>query len=594
MPANPKFHANQLILARVLKDLKQAGLIDQIQHNRLLGESEENKRKGIHPLTAIAAMKWQSATQPAFPLSIERLTRWLADTAQLPYLHIDPLKTDFSKLTSLVSHFYAERWQILPVATQDNSLTIATAEPYITDWISDLEHTLQKSIQRVVANPVDIERYLDEFYKLQHSIQGAGDKERQAAGSSQNFEQLLEIGKGKTEMDAGDQHIVQIVDWLLQHAFAQRASDIHLEPRRDNSKIRFRIDGALHLIHEVPTAVMLGMVSRIKSLGRMNLAERRKPQDGRIKTVVPDTGKNVELRLSTMPTAFGEKMVMRIFDPEVLVKDFKALGFTKRDLERWLPMIQRPHGVVLVTGPTGSGKTSTLYSTLRYIYKPDINICTVEDPIEIVDERFNQMQVQHNIGVDFASGVRTLLRQDPDIIMVGEIRDQETAEISMQAALTGHLVFATLHTNDAASSITRLLNIGLPAYLINATVLGVVAQRLVRTLCTKCKKAVPTDEVLWQSLVTPRKIPPPAQVYQAVGCEDCRQTGYHGRMGVYEIMPMTRTLEALINDDLDLQALRRQALKEGLYPLRLSGASKIAAGLTTFEEVFRVAGTQTA
>ncbi len=585
-----KPNVNQLTLARILKDLKDDGLIDQMQYNRLLGESEENKRKGIHPLAAVAAMKWQSASQPSYPLSIERLTRWLAERAQLPYLHIDPLQTDFAKLTPLVTHAYAVRWQILPVALQDDLLTIATAEPFVDDWRADLEHILKKKIQCVVANPVDIERYLDEFYKLQTSIQGAGDKNRQAVGSFQNFEQLLEIGKGKTDMDAGDQHIIQIVDWLLQNAFSQRASDIHLEPRRESSKIRFRIDSKLHLIHEVPTAVMLAMTSRIKSLGRMNLAERRKPQDGRIKTVVPDTGKNIELRLSTMPTAFGEKMVMRIFDPEVLIKDFKALGFSKRDLDLWKPMINRPHGVILVTGPTGSGKTSTLYSTLRHIHKPDINICTIEDPIEIVDERFNQMQVQHNIGVDFASGVRTLLRQDPDIIMVGEIRDRETAEMSMQAALTGHLVFSTLHTNDAASAVTRLLNIGLPSYLINATVLGVVAQRLVRTLCPKCKKAVKPDAAMWQSLVAPRKIAMPAQVYEAVGCEDCRQTGYHGRVGLYEIMPLTADLEKFITDTTDLQALRVQALKQGLSPLRLSGAVKIAAGVTTFEEVFRVAG----
>jgi len=585
-----KNNPDKLTLARVLKDLKNDGLIDQKQFNRLLGESEENKRKGIHPLSAIAAMKWQSANQPSFPLSIERLTRWLAERAKLPYLHIDPLKTDFSRLTPLVTHAYAVRWQILPVALKDNTLTIATGEPFVDDWRADLAHILKKDIQRVVANPVDIERYLDEFYKLQTSIKGAGEKDRQVLGASQNFEQLLEIGKGKTEMDAGDQHIIQIVDWLLQNAFNQRASDIHLEPRRESSKIRFRIDGKLHLIHEVPTAVILAMISRIKSLGRMNLAERRKPQDGRIKTVVPDTGKNIELRLSTMPTAFGEKMVMRIFDPEVLVKDFKALGFTKRDLGMWENMITRPHGVVLVTGPTGSGKTSTLYSTLRYVHKPDINICTIEDPIEIVDDRFNQMQVQHNIGVDFASGVRTLLRQDPDIIMVGEIRDQETAEISMQAALTGHLVFSTLHTNDAASAMTRLLNIGLPSYLLNATILGVVAQRLVRTLCSTCKKAVPIDEQLWQSLTAPRKLPMPKHVYEPVGCDDCRQTGYMGRIGLYEIMPLTHTLEKFITDTTDLQALRTQALKEGLSPLRLSGAVKIAAGVTTFEEVFRVAG----
>ena len=584
-----KPHRNALTLPRVLDDLKAEGLIDQKQYNRLIGHTEEHRRKGLHPLSSVAEMKWQSQTQPAYPLSIERLTRWLADKAKLPYVLIDPLKTDFSRLTPVVTHAYASRFQILPVDLQENVLTIATAEPYVTDWIDILSHTLKKDIQRVIANPEDISRYLDEFYKLQNSIQGAGDRDHKVAVSN-NFEQLLEIGK-KHDLDAGDQHIVQIVDWVLQNAFTQRASDIHLEPRRSNSKIRFRIDGKLHLIHEVPTPIMAAMTSRLKSLGRMNLAERRKPQDGRIKTMVPDTGKNIELRLSTMPTAFGEKLVMRIFDPEVLVKDFKALGFSKRDWQLWADMISRPHGVVLVTGPTGSGKTSTLYSTLRHIYDPALNICTIEDPIEIVDDHFNQMQVQHNIDVDFASGVRTLLRQDPDVIMVGEIRDQETAEVCMQAALTGHLVLSTLHTNDAASAITRLQNIGLPAYLINATVIGVMAQRLVRTLCPHCKKPEKPDPAMWQSLVAPRKLPPPEKTYTAVGCDECRQTGFHGRVGLYEILRITPGIEALIQDETDLQALRRTALKEGLCSLRLSGASKVAAGQTSFEEVFRVVGT---
>jgi len=580
--------AHRLDLAEVLQWLQADGLIDKTQYNWLIGSAVEHQRKGTHPLAVIAQMNWSSASQPPFLLAAERLSRWLANRVGLPHLLIDPLKTDFSRLTPYISYAYASRFGILPVSLKDDELTVATPEPYITEWVTELEHALHKRIRRVFANPLDIARYLHEFYKLQYSIQGAGNSDKLKSNTPNNFEQLLELGKTSGEVDVGDQHIIQIVDWLLQYAFEQRASDIHMEPRREQGNIRFRIDGKLHLIHELPPPVMTAMTSRIKLLGRMNLAERRRPQDGRIKTVAPDTGRNVELRLSTMPTAFGEKLVLRIFDPEVLVKDFSALGLSKRDIHIWRQMLARPHGVLLVTGPTGSGKTSTLYSTLRHLHQPEINICTIEDPIEIVDERFNQMQTQHSIGLDFATGVRTLLRQDPDIIMVGEIRDRETAEVSIQAALTGHLVLSTLHTNDAPSAITRLQHIGLPTYLINAALIGVVAQRLVRVLCVHCKTAVAPDAALWQSLVTPRRIAVPAQVYQAVGCEHCRHTGFRGRIGLYEIMPMTASLQALSQEQGTLQALHQQALKEGLCPLRLSGAAKIAAGLTTFAEVFNV------
>ncbi|MDM8546485.1 GspE/PulE family protein [Candidatus Venteria ishoeyi] len=593
LASDTRIEAHKLTLREVLVSLREEKIITKMQYNWLLGQSDSNARKGIHPLVAIAQMNWQSATTPTYPLSLERLTRWLAEKTGLPYLHIDPLKTDFSALTPFVSYAYASRFQILPIRLEAGErLVIASAEPYIYEWLPELEHTLKKTIQRVFANPQDIARYLDEFYKLQYSIKGAGEKERNLNDSLSGVEQLMELGKvsSKTggEVDAGDQHIVRIVDWLLQYAFEQRASDIHMEPRREQGQIRFRIDGKLHLVHEVPGVIMTAMVSRLKLLGRMNLAERRRPQDGRIKTLTPDTGRNVELRLSTMPTAFGEKLVMRIFDPEILVRDFKALGLSLRERKLWINIIGKPHGVVLVTGPTGSGKTSTLYSTLRFIHKPELNICSIEDPIEIMDDRFNQMQVNHTIDVDFASGVRTLLRQDPDIIMVGEIRDMETAEVSMQAALTGHLVLSTLHTNDAPSAITRLLNLGLPAYLLNASLLAIVAQRLVRTLCLHCKKPVAPDPAKWQSLIAPHNAPLPKRIYEAGGCDDCRHTGFSGRIGLFELLTITPSLKMAINDNTNLQQLENLALKEGMRPLRLDGATKIAAGVTTFEEVFGV------
>jgi general secretion pathway protein E len=320
----------------------------------------------------------------------------------------------------------------------------------------------------------------------------------------------------------------------------------------------------------------------------MDVAEKRRPQDGRLKTVTPQ-GEEVELRLSTMPTTFGEKLVMRIFDPGALHKSFQELGFSEEELRIWREMVEQPHGIILVTGPTGSGKTTTLYSTLRHITRPELNVCTVEDPIEIVDPNLNQMQVQPTIGVTFASGVRTLLRQDPDVIMVGEIRDFETADIAIQASLTGHLVLSTLHTNDAASAVTRLLDLGVSDFLIQATLLGVTAQRLVRTLCPFCKEQVGVDARYWQLLTAPWKIKPPQCFYRAVGCSECRRTGYLGRSAIFEMMRLTPTLAGLLTASVNLETLRRQAVREGMRPLRLSGANAVAAGLTTPEEIFRVA-----
>jgi general secretion pathway protein E len=401
-----------------------------------------------------------------------------------------------------------------------------------------------------------------------------------------DFEQLLEVG-GLKNADAQDQHIVNIVDWLLQYAFEQRASDIHLEPRRDKGKVRFRIDGILHLVYELPDNVMTAMVSRLKILGRMDLAEKRRPQDGRIKTVAPN-GNEVELRLSTMPTAFGEKLVMRIFDPEVLLRNFTQLGLVDQDYIHWRAMTLRSHGIVLVTGPTGSGKTTTLYSTLKSLAEETVNVSTIEDPIEMVVDAFNQSQIQPAIDFNFAAGIRTLMRQDPDIIMVGEIRDRETAEMAVQAALTGHLVLSTLHTNDAPTAISRLLDLGIPAHLLKATVNGIMAQRLLRTLCVSCRVEVAPEQQAWQELVQSHQLPMPSKIYQPGGCLECRNTGYSGRQGVYEIMPLSKPLIKTIGANSDIQSLRATAVKIGMVPLRLAGAEKVIKGITSIEEVMRV------
>jgi len=402
----------------------------------------------------------------------------------------------------------------------------------------------------------------------------------------------VELGKANKQLDANDQGVVQVVDWLWQYAFDQRASDIHLEPRREMGAIRFRIDGVLHTVYQVPLTVMNAMTARIKLLGRMDVVERRRPQDGRIKTKRPDTvdgaGDEVEMRLSTLPTAFGEKLVMRVFDPETVVKSVAALGFSDHDGERWAQLIGQAHGIILVTGPTGSGKTTTLYSTLKSLATESVNVCTVEDPIEMIEPAFNQTQVQAALDMGFAEGLRALMRQDPDIIMVGEIRDLATAEMAIQAALTGHLVFSTLHTNDAASAITRLTDLGVPPYLISATVIGVLAQRLARTLCPACKvRDDSTTRETLDGLAQPWRLSGGVRPYKPVGCQACRQTGYRGRVGLYELLVMGDEARRAVHPAHDMAALRRHAVKDGMRPLRLAGMMRVAEGQTTVDEVLR-------
>lgn len=575
-----------LDLNDLLRDLVTQGLIDQNSAEHALTQRRSAANLQLHPLEFIAAQQLDDLNRPGRKLDLETLTAWLAEQSGQPYLRIDPLKIQVASVTPLMSYAFAQRHKILAVAVDRDSVTIASAQPYVRAWEADLTHVLKLPIRRVVANPSDIQRLAVEFYRLAKSVSGAAATDQKISGMG-NFEQLLKLGASDQEPDANDAHIVNIVDWLFQYAFQQRASDIHIEPRREQGTVRFRIDGVLHNVYQFPAQVTMAIVSRLKSLGRMNVAEKRKPQDGRVKTTTPDGGE-VELRLSTLPTAFGEKMVMRIFDPEVLLKNFDQLGFSNDDLRRWEGMTRQPNGIILVTGPTGSGKTTTLYTTLKMLATSEVNLCTIEDPIEMVEPAFNQMQVQHNIDLTFASGVRALMRQDPDIIMIGEIRDLETAEMAIQAALTGHLVLSTLHTNDAPSAISRMLELGVPHYLLKATILGVMAQRLVRTLCPHCKAPVTLDEGDWQSLTRPWQAPVPVGAHQAVGCVECRDTGYRGRAGVYEIMLMSDGVQGLISADLDLSAMRRQAFKEGMRSLRLSGAQKVAAGLTTLEEVLRV------
>src|SRR3954468_1466061 len=578
---------HKLTLDELLTWLQADKLVAPDLGDKLLSLRKNFRANNSHPLTILADQKWQDPRSPKKSLSLEALTEWLAVRVSLPYFHIDPFKIDFAAVTKVMSNAYAERYKILPVRGRAAEAVIATCEPFVREWEPELARMLRLEIKRVVANPQDINSFLVEFYSLARSVKSATEVHGAALSDITNFEQLVQLGStGK--LDANDQHIVRLVDWLLQYAFDEGASDIHVEPRRDVANVRFRIDGVLHQVYQIPTPVVAAMTSRIKILGRMDVVEKRRPQDGRIKTRT-SAGEEVELPLSTMPTAFGEKLVMRIFNPDVMVKGFKDLGFSDEDRDRWQKAVTNPHGIVLVTGPTGSGKTTTLYSTLKQLSTADVNVCTIEDPIEMVEPLFNQMQVQAGISLDFASGIRTLMRQDPDIIMVGEIRDLETADMAIQAALTGHLVLSTLHTNDAPSAVTRLLDLGVAPYLIQSTVLGVLAQRLVRTLCPHCREPGTIEEEAWKLLTLPWQVPIPAKVNIAKGCLECRMTGYAGRVGIYEILLMTPGQRPLITGDTDASLIREQAYRDSMKPLRISGALKVAAGITTVEEVLKVA-----
>ena len=542
----------------------------------------------MHPLTAIAQCKFKSAAPPCRPVTLDWLTEWMADKLGLPFMRINPLKIDFTKVADVMSATYAARFRILPIELTDTELVVATADPGITGWEPEIARMSRRRVLLVIANPLDIAQYTAQFFSLAKSIKGAHKSGSQDVLLRNNFEQLVELGASNRQVDANDQHIINIVDWLWQYAFEQRASDIHLEPKRDVGLIRFRIDGVLHQVYQVPVSVMIAMTARIKLLGRMDVIEKRRPLDGRIKTRTQG-GQEIELRLSTLPTAFGEKLVMRIFDPDVVVKTLPELGFPDDDAKRWDALTSRPYGILLVTGPTGSGKTTTLYTTLKALATSEVNVCTVEDPIEMVEASFNQMQVQHGIDLSFADGVRALMRQDPDIIMIGEIRDLPTAQMAIQAALTGHLVLSTLHTNDAPSTIMRLLELGVPHYLLESTLIGVMAQRLVRTLCMHCKApGGHLDDEVWAGMTGGWPLAKPAQVVRPVGCPECRMTGFKGRTGLYELLTVTPPFAKLIEPQARLDTLRAQSIADGMKPLRVAGAMKVLEGMTTVEEVLKV------
>jgi general secretion pathway protein E len=520
------------------------------------------------------------------PIDDDSLARLVAEETHLPYLKVDPLELDMGLVSQTLSRPFALRHVVLPLKQDATSITAAVEDPFDTEVVENLQRIAKREVRRVIASKRDILKCLTEIYGFRRSMDAAAAES--AGDAMHDFEQLVRL-RTVGEIEGSDQHVINAVDFLFTYAFEQRASDIHIEPRKDLSQVRLRIDGVLHDVHTVPRQVHPALISRIKTMARLDIAERRRPQDGRIKTMLGQ--KAVEMRVSTLPTAFGEKAVLRIFDPVVLLQDLPGLGFEAHDLaifERW---IAEPHGLILITGPTGSGKTTTLYATLKTLSDETVNVTTVEDPIEMVTDIFNQVAVQPKIGVDFPTALRTILRQDPDIIMVGEIRDGATGEMAVQAALTGHLVFSTLHTNDTATAVTRLLDLGIQNFLVSSTVVGVMAQRLMRSICAACKQPHPLDIDQLAALgVQSAEAPRFAGSALGAGCVACRGTGYLGRLGIFEILDFTAAMRQCVLHEGTAEAIGALARTEGLRSLRECALDRLAAGQTTFEEVVRVTG----
>jgi general secretion pathway protein E len=592
---------NRLTLENCALLLQRRGLISQEQLKDILlrGSAQESKlfashqagasRRGQHgaeiisPVEVITSFNLELSGSPGKFLTEDAITQVMASAVGMPYLKIDPLKLDLDVVTAHIPRPFALKNLIVAVAEDKGVITVAVADPFNDAMIKDLADAHRLEIRRVLSSKSDILKILREFYGFRASVMAA-EAEASPVVDLGNLEQYFKL-KGHHDIEGNDKHVVTAVDFLLQYAFDQNASDIHIEPKREKSLIRFRIDGVMHNIHMIPKPLHAPIVSRIKLLSRMDLAEKRRPQDGRIKT--NSNNKDIELRISTVPVAFGEKVVIRIFDPDILLQDLDSMGFYPRELEIYNAFIRRPNGIILVTGPTGSGKTTTLYSSLRSLSSPEVNIITVEDPIEMVMEEFNQIGVQQAIGVGFDSILRNILRQDPDIIMIGEIRDRETAENAVQAALTGHLVLSTLHTNDSASAIIRLLDLGVPPFLISATMIGIVAQRLLRRICPHCKheRELTNDERSYLQLGDK-----PDMIWEGAGCKECRSTGYKGRTGIFEVLDMSERVKSLITGSVELGDLLAAAREDGLASLRQIAIRKMLEGTTTYEEVVAMTG----
>ncbi len=562
----------------------------EAQRARLQHQQSKGTKRAIGAVSAaevIASLELPTGgVQGEEALGEDTIVKRLAEAVGVGYTKIDPLKLNASLITSTISLPFARRTSVLPLKRTGDTLRVAVCDPHDNTLFEELERLTGCTLEIVLSARSDIQRFITEVYGFKRSVAKAA-REMAPSIDLGNLEQLIKLG-AVDELEANDKHVINAVEYLLHYAFDQRASDIHIEPKRDKSHIRMRIDGVLHDIYTVPKAVHPAIITRIKTMSRLDLAERRRPQDGRFKT--DKDGDEVERRVSTLPVAFGEKMVIRIFDSSILFRDMSDLGFDEESYGHYLEFVSRPNGLILVTGPTGSGKTTTLYSTLSYLSSPEVNITTIEDPIEMVFEAFNQTAVHPKIGLDFAQSLRHILRQDPDIVMVGEIRDPETANQALQAALTGHLVLSTLHTTDSATSVTRLFELGLNPYLVSSTLIGVVAQRLVRKVCSACGTEIPlTPE---QMAVLDIRVPPGGgktlTIREGEGCVRCRGTGLYGRSAIYELLRVTDSVRGLINEKADAPEILRAAQADGTVTLREAAVRKLAEGVTSYSEVVRV------
>ena len=552
---------------RIAKKLLESSLISQEQMGRALEiQKSEGGSLGYN------LVKSGAISEMAF-------AEFMGQVFNVPAISLDDTEPD-QDAVSLIPPEVATKFQVVPIKREGRILTVAMANPDNIFAIDDIKFITGLEVLPVVAPESSIKVTIDKLYDSADSL----------ASIMRDMEEDFEIVEDADEdisleeVQSTDAPVVKLVNSLISDAVAKKASDIHIEPYEKVLRVRFRIDGMLHEMMSPPFKMKGAIISRLKIMAELDIAEKRVPQDGRIKIRIG--GKSIDLRVSTLPTIFGEKLVMRILDRSNLQIDLSKLGFEEAALARFLRAIESPYGMVLVTGPTGSGKSTTLYSALNRINKPYCNIMTAEDPVEYNIDGINQVNVREEIGLTFASALRAFLRQDPNIVMVGEIRDLETASIATKAALTGHLVLSTLHTNDAASSINRLIDMGIEPFLVSSSVIMIIAQRLVRKLCERCKQPVRLHEETLRELGI-EESPDELTLFEARGCIECNETGYSGRLGLYEVMAISSSIREMIIERRQAADIKQKAIEEGMLTLRADGLEKFKRGTTSLEEILR-------